>query len=355
MFVLPTSRIKKGRQSLRGMLNLFNDYQSVEIARFRSFMKPSPNFPEKRQTFRWQVTGPRQVGELRLGEHRFKVQLADESAGGFRAICDQPINVPVGVRGLLCAGGDWFEVRVANIEALKSSPLIDQDDGKPLPADYFQTPAKEENKPDALPDQPPTYYRLGLVRLRDTFNPDIKYSYYSWAGLSCQMRNLGSSTLGIVVLGIALASIVVFIPFTAVQILAPDAGESEFRKGIQWVDRQAAAAKKEQESSKYSLQQNKKIAELRQTIAHMPGAIPFALPDVIKHLQLTPSQQKQIQELTDSATQAIRNLDHIAVDSTAKTQDILKTTRNKILEILDNNQKKKWHELTGQPGKEASK
>ena len=356
-----------------------------------------PKISDKRQSFRWPVTGPRQEAELRFGEKRLKVQLLDESAGGFSALCEHPIGVELGAKGLLCANEDWFDVCVANIEPVAPSP-IDEDDGKPLPAEFFQPSTRQppadpvEPEREPLQDSPPTLCRVGLARLGDAYNPDIQSSYHSWAGLSCQLKQVSSGTLGVVFVGIVLAMTVVIIPFTSIQLLSSDKADAELKGGVKWLDRQKmsvfkpvdkhrsnaddagveenslvkafvgdspkastetpkAADTHSSREPKSSFQLGDKFAELRKTIQRMPGAMPFALPDVVKQLQLTPSQQKRIQELVDAAADMIKNLGSASGKS---GKEILDSTRNKVLDLLDNNQKKKWIELTGESEKDAN-
>jgi hypothetical protein len=92
------------------------------------------------------------------------------------------------------------------------------------------------------------------------------------------------------------------------------------------------------------------LVELRKSVERMPGAMPFVLPDVVKHLQLTPAQQKRIQELVDAAAAMIRDLagsSNSAVNRSSEKK-ILNDTRRKVLDLLDGDQKKKWNELSGE-------
>jgi hypothetical protein len=285
------------------------------------------------------------------------VQLCDESAGGFRALCEQPVSIAVGTKGLLSAGEDWYEVRLANIQSVESSSLVDEDDGKPLPADFFQSSTAEETASASSSAKPPVCYRLGLARLRDTYNPDLKSSYYSLAGLSCQLRHMGPGSMGIVAVGIVLAIVVAIVPLAGVKIITSKMGDEELKEGIQWADQHKSTISNASASGgSTSLPPlSGKLADLRRTIQHMPGGMPFVLPDVVKQLQLTPSQQSKIQELIDTAADEIKKLGNSIADSAAKTKEILKKTRKKVLELLDDDQKTKWNELTGESVKEEKK
>jgi hypothetical protein len=343
---------------------------------FSKFMTPSPD-TEMRQTFRWPVAGPRQAAELRFGANRLKVHLLDESAGGFSALCDQPIGIEAGAKGLLNVGGDWFEVSVANVTPVEPPPF-DEDDGKPLGQESIEssatrTPAAmDQSKPGISAAPAPTLYRLGLARLADAFDPEFKSSYYSLAGLTCHLKHVGSGTMGIVAVGLMLAAAVVIVPFAGIEMISSKATDAEVKNATHWLDRNSksvskivdenrpiarvadAVAPRPSRPPKAITTISDKLDELRRSIRRMPGAMPFVLPDVVKQLQLTPSQQKRIQELVDAAAEMIKNLGSITGNSANqnRSREILDGTRRKVLELLDDDQKKKWSELAGESAKD---
>ena len=49
---------------------------------------------------------------------------------------------------------------------------------------------------------------------------------------------------------------------------------------------------------------------LRESLRRLPGAAALALPEVVRELQLTAEQQKQIRQLIEATSQAMRDLDH---------------------------------------------
>jgi hypothetical protein len=90
-----------------------------------------------------------------------------------------------------------------------------------------------------------------------------------------------------------------------------------------------------------------KFAELRRTIQGLPGALPFALPEVVE-------------ELIDSATEMIKNFDLTSslsdpAEVAAAKKSILSDTLQSVLDLLDDKQKKKWDELAGEPEKTKEK
>jgi hypothetical protein len=356
------------------MLDLFDDCRSPICLEFSNFMTP-PSDTEKRQSFRWPVPGPRQDAELRFGANRVKVHLLDESAGGFSALCDQAIGIEAGAKGLLNVGEDWFDVSVANVTPIDPPPF-DDDDGKPLTQEFLQpvatqTPA-EPDESKSIISATPVRYRLGLSRLGDAFDPEFKSSYYSLAGLTCHLKHVGSGTMGIVIVGLMLAAAVVIVPFASIEMISSETTDAEVKNATRWLDHNSKSVSKiadenrpvaraadavrstpSREPTAFSPISDK-LGELRRSIQRMPGAMPFVLPDVVKQLQLTPSQQKRIEELVDAAVEMIKNLGSATGNSANRTRskEILDSTRHKVLELLDDDQKKKWSELTGESAKD---
>lgn len=363
-------------------------------------MNPIPNSSERRQFFRCPVIGLRQEGELRFGGRRLKVQLLDESSGGFCALSENPPGIEICATGLLCVGEDWYEVRVTNIELVELA-RFDEDEDRSLPAKYFlpstwQGPAmSNESTLKPLPETSPARYRLNLYRMGDTFNPDINPTYYSWAGLSCHLQHVSPGSIGVIFVGIVLAITAVIVPYTAVQLISSDTANANLKAGIKLLNQHKPAASKMMDnhppntentaaksftasatkagtdtpkaadsyssSEPYSSYQLiKKNGELRKTIQKLPGAMPFVLPDIIQLLELTVWQQDRIRELAKTEAKRINNLGSSSGkdDSRKKLlseKDIIESTRIKVIELLDDNQKKRWNELTREPENEDMK
>jgi hypothetical protein len=93
------------------------------------------------------------------------------------------------------------------------------------------------------------------------------------------------------------------------------------------------------------------LEELRVRIDQLPGAVPFTLPDVIEKLQLTETQCSQIRDLVEAAARLMKQLGLSANSDDPRVKEISEITRNQALEILDENQKKKWSELFGEKDK----
>jgi hypothetical protein len=243
----------------------------------------------------------------------------------------------------------------------------------------------DENDPASYPSQ--LWHRLGFRRLRDAFDPDYRQIMHSWSGLFCRLTHSNSGTMGMFVVGGVLALVVAFFPFLALQLATSDSskgrddawrlgtGKSSGNAGLgdnslsnalsataanMRAERSKSAdAGRSSEPAVASKFQNK-VAELRRTIQGLPGALPFALPEVVERLKLTDAQQKRIRELIDSATEMIKNFDLTSslsdpAEVAAAKKSILSDALQSVLDLLDDKQKKKWDELTGEPEKTKEK
>ena len=332
---------------------------------------------ENRQNFRMPLSGERQDGELRFENQRLKVRLLDESAGGFCAICEQLPDFEVGTKAFLLAGEDWYEVSVTNILPVK-----------PMPIDNAADPAHEDSSlPAPLPYPSQTSYRIGLRRLGDAYDPDYLPTH-SWAGLFCRLRHPNPNTMGMFAAGAVLALIVAFFPYFALKLATSDnpkdrKEERQRPKQVKQDDHislgdnslsktlAATAANMPSESPKSAnnsrpaessgpTKLDEKISELRRTIQQLPGAMPFTLPEVVEQLKLTKTQQKRIRELIDSAANLIDSLDDAANpddqgDASAAKSAAMNDALQSVFDLLDDQQKKKWSELTGEPEKKREK
>jgi hypothetical protein len=82
--------------------------------------------------------------------------------------------------------------------------------------------------------------------------------------------------------------------------------------------------------------------------------MPLSLPEVVRILQLTTDQQKQIRNLTEQAATAIHDLDkelpgQQRQDITKLREHLLDEARREALELLTKQQREKWDKLVGKP------
>ncbi|MCC6125544.1 MAG: hypothetical protein IT426_11320 [Pirellulales bacterium] len=356
-------------------------------------MSSGPGTAERRQTVRCSIPEQRQEGELRFGEKRLKIQLLDESAGGFGVLCAELQGIEVGAVGLMQAGEDWFEVRVANIRPAETVPI--EVDGMSCLAVSYKT-AGEQNTDESAsepPSQPlPTVYRLGLCRLRDLVDPLENTRISLWTGLTCRLRHIRPSTWGLLATGMLLAILVATIPNQSLQLISSDTANAMLKNETPLVkffkshskrsrnDRRidgtedyslvrafaADAAKRWDETPKAndadysqeavnSTETDAKTEELRRRIRRLDGAMPFTLPEVAQRLGLSAKQIEQIRELSASAAELTGDLDGFSGSEEERKRihaDIFNGTRKAALELLDESQKKKWRELAGEPEKQ---
>ncbi len=89
---------------------------------------------------------------------------------------------------------------------------------------------------------------------------------------------------------------------------------------------------------------------LRLLAKRLPGAEPFAAPEVVRALRLTSQQQAKFQDLLDANAEALREVDerwHKASrhDHTARRQQVLDAARQEALKILTDSQRAAWLKL----------
>jgi DNA-binding transcriptional MerR regulator len=314
-------------------------------------MSGYPNPSNRRQSVRCPVIGHRQDGELRVGGKRLKVFVMDESAGGFSVLCENTMGLQVEDCGLLRAGDDWYEIRVTFVGEADSVP-VDESDGKPR-------------------------YRLGLYRVADTYNPDLKSSFVSWAGLTSRLKYVGPGGSNLIMAGILFAVIAVAGPVITLMVIGSGAGKPGPRNDVSlddssnpdssWISPQTQGQSTNGNRSTRSNSANspgsapggsnamKQIGmtldEIRARIDRLPGAEPFAMPAVEENLQMTESQRSRIDDLVEAAHRLMKQLGLSADSDDPRVKEIGDLTRTQALEILDANQREKWDELFGEKQK----
>jgi hypothetical protein len=161
-----------------------------------------------------------------------------------------------------------------------------------------------------------------------------------------------------------------FIPYSSMKLSSANRLDASINEKLQWLQQVKPANAKianlfhqltsligsnnnSATESSLSSMSREQLAELRQTIRRLPGAMPFVLPEVARELQLTESQQKQIQELIVSSTELLKNIDTPSSGASSKDEDrmaeeLFNRTRTDALKLLDSNQKKIWNQLIGE-------
>ena len=87
------------------------------------------------------------------------------------------------------------------------------------------------------------------------------------------------------------------------------------------------------------------------SVQRLPGAIPFSLPEVIKELELTDTQQEQIHQLVQRTVATIREVSARWQKSgrqkiSQQRAQVLTAARREALEMLTEEQRARWMELS---------
>ena len=305
---------------------------------------------EQRKSYRCAVPSLRQEGELRFGEFRLPVRLLDQSAGGFAVISWQPPGVEIDSEGLLRAGDDWHEIRLINVTQM-------------------EPPESEE---DLAPDDQGECFRLGLCRLGDAFDPDKKEASWSWSMLRDHLNNIMPSHSSTVGFGVLFVTAVVVLPVVAILLMQNWNGnrvgdEVGLAKSI------AATAKqgnKEPDWEKLSSGAQSKATpiltsgedaaplgglsnyteELTHIMSRNPGASVFLIPQVVRKLQITEEQKRQLQQIVATTSEVIIGMEDrlngtIGPEQYQKLHDM---ARNNALQFLTDEQRSEWKILSGE-------
>jgi serine/threonine protein kinase len=91
---------------------------------------------------------------------------------------------------------------------------------------------------------------------------------------------------------------------------------------------------------------------LQQIALQQYGAVPFSEPEVAAALQLTDEQKKAIRTIEEEANDALRAVFRYGPRSEwKKAEEVHKSTRQQLLNVLTEDQKTKWKDLIGEPFK----
>jgi hypothetical protein len=312
---------------------------------------------EQRKYHRFPVPGSRQEGELRFGDSRIAIRLLDQSANGFAAMAWQTPVAGIGCKAIMRAGDDWFEVCLKNVTQI-DIPQCDED---PPPGDQVKC------------------YRLGLYRLGDISNPDQKEEKWSWPVLRENLKNVMPANTTTFGFGLLFVCIVIGLPVLAIlffQHLKGGTGgdPGRFSKNIAYVDEQM---KKDLDWENLSAGGSSEVApvvsleagaaaverlanyaeELNHIIHGKPGASVFIAPQIIQQLNITKEQQDKIRAIVDATSEAIDALKaHVdGAISPEQYQHLFDLARNNALQLLTDDQRRKWQNLSQGNGQNKSR
>jgi hypothetical protein len=319
---------------------------------------------DERKSYRCAVADPCHPCELKSQTDLLSAWLLDQSAGGFAVLVERLAGVEVEQIAHLHTDAGWFIVRVVHIAEVN--------------------PPEDDEMPA---DREAPWFRLGLLRMGEvaaTAEPTTSL----WADtLRCNFSQWcpGSGTL--VILGVLLAIIVAALPvgfiagyFRAGQPAAHDwitgspASQSNRDKpspnlapprddaspfSSDTSDSSGGNSSSDSRSTFSSdrgqVRESSPSASLGrkwyETVHRLSGASPFAVPEVVQELQLTANQQKQIRQVIEAASQAIRGLDQQPggqqrQEISQQRAKLFDQARGEALNILTAEQRAQWEKLT---------
>jgi hypothetical protein len=315
---------------------------------------------EQRQSFRCPVSGARQEGELKVGEMRMPARVLNESAGGFAVLVDGPPGVEAGALVQLRTNAAWFEAKVASIIRIE--------------------PPKTENEAEEGDATGGPTFRLGLCRLGDIASPDEENSRSVRRSLLFHLAQFFPSGPSMAVTGVVFAILVVLAPMIVVLLLShrdnpvvkevskwgdgmifSQLQESDGKPRPQAAAARSSAPRNEAPPSPEPARARDQPAtsasaaetdgdELLKRIRDLPGAMAFVLPDVIGRLELTQTQQDQIERIVQTTARALQDLDVFwpgasRQELSQKRSEIFEQAHRGALDTLTEEQRTRWQEL----------
>ncbi len=345
----------------------------------------------QRQSFRCPVPDWRQEGELRIGPQKLAVRVLDESSGGFALATETEPKFESGAKGLARVGDDWHQVEVVRV-----MPIDLESEAEPQ--QETNDSCNETEEAPSQPQEPIKAYLIGIKRIGDAFNPDIKPSVIDWEICADRLKWFVPTTSATLFFGAFLVVCAVIVPmFLLIQFgpgvssLAGDDGgatgtprtgkgkqsslfqQHEESNAVSPLSslKSHSAEKAKQENvaetpnnppvlkkidgalKQAELTTNRSLKEMRSTLRKLPGASAFAMPDVAEALKLTEDQVRRIKEIIDVSSDAVRSLQEQLGSTDRETsqkveQHILETARNQAKGLMTEEQRKIWEELAGE-------
>ncbi len=319
-----------------------------------SFEIPGKN---QRKSFRCTTADSCQQCVLRVGDRTLTAKLLDQSAGGFAILVDELAGLEADQTAVLCTNAGAFVVRAVHIT-------------KVVPTD--RNVAAGQEKP---------CFRLGLVRLSETGLPEEPKTSILVGRLPVHAGQLNSPSRILLILGVLM--ILVLLATKPLDVISGVWHALQFGSNVmQNKDQQAESHSQEslpkqlrsttgdspfpvqglgvpEKGSAFGNNHGRAApsAFSNTTVSRylrMPGATPLILPEVIEKLQLTPDQQSQIRDLTETTSKAMRNLDEKLRGQQRQSikeqrEKLLDQSRQEALKILSKEQRAQWDAMTAKP------
>jgi hypothetical protein len=329
---------------------------------------------EQRKSFRCTTAIPRPGCEIMLGTTVLPARLLDESAGGFAVLVNRPPSVEVNQLAQLHTKGGWYNVCIVHVAEV--------------------TPRLDVGNAVATEEGP--WFRLGIRRLGEAVQPDqpaisrlaatLRFHLARWCPSGMMSALFGLLAVIVVVAAAAVMDRSWFaghhnggqarsesktLRKLAQPVLSPFV---ELLGGAGWMAQESSpsniSAKEakvnrspsgDRESSFGASRGHRRETnatftpfdlDLRETMRRLPVATALTLPEVVKELQLTASQQKKIGEIIDTTAQEMRELDQQLPGQQRQWTSQVRAELNEqaqqeALGLLTGRQLARWKELTG--------
>ncbi|MBN2578571.1 MAG: hypothetical protein JXB10_06225 [Pirellulales bacterium] len=317
-------------------------------------MSRFPLHLEKRKSQRYPMLEPRDEGELRFGDVRLPVRILDESAEGFAVSAEGPLDLIPNMDGLLRAGEDWYEVRVAQLVPVTVSEVPPSPERHALPAGSAVPSVASRRGP---------LFRIGLRRLRDVGNPDMKSWKLLWLIMGLRLRQhcpgkgLGKFLGLFFLVLIAGAAVLSLLIWGSRRAAVQNAWENVQKRTFQPLrDKEQGIVQGEGDAALPGSPWNshyRKQKKFQEVLRHARGAAVFLELEVAGELQLTDSQKEAIRAIAEETRKKIDDLRNIPASSDSPNHDdqvkrrLFSEGRKKAFQVLTERQRKRWEALAG--------
>lgn len=306
-------------------------------------MDTSQENNNQRRSFRCRIRGPARQAELRIGERHVPVRLFDESAGGFAVISKEPPGVDCGAVIQLHLDSGAYEVRVAYVGPAEE--VISSGEAPPL--------------------------RIGLQRLRDlaVFRKDGRPNESWIRTFLCRMIPGRPAGYGLAVLLVLLAigiPLALFVPIPRVEPSTTHVLANVGNRLWSWADgsnanrrsRPAAPLLKLPDWSWPELDLGRSAGPSDilglSSLARLPDGSGLLAAEMIRELELTDAQQRQIRQIVDGIADAVKSLDTKFVsrnrqDLSRLEECLIQDGRQQAIEVLTPEQRRHFEVLLDDP------
>jgi len=329
----------------------------------------------RRESFRCAVADTRQNCAINVGSEVRQARLLNQSAGGFAVLVDRPADLNIGDTAELRTDAGWFTVRLVHVEEV------------------------EAINDDAVASQQSPWFRLGFSRLGDSMPLDEPAVSLLARNLWFRQAQWYSQSRTPMIVGVLLA-VAVAIILVGLLDMNWGAGQAKDQQPSTWNDwlrnlvvssgspqgaplprsvwpaadgLPLARGLAESRDGSFPLEESRAVSSpdndrvettgptsflsgraLHDTVGRLSGAAALLLPDVVKKLKLTGDQQKQIAQLNEETTRAIRKLYQQSAglqrqQISEMCAQLFDEALQKALKLLTGRQRAEWESFTVKP------